>query len=148
MEKIARYLLLAVFVITLAACQTTAIVDANKPTPPKPAAGKAIMTGQVLLKSTGKPLPVETSVRLAQIYRQGGEGAFVLDIAHSPQTLSINNGYFTIVDIPPAEYLIIVGKTEEGNYVVHAGADGKPLTYKIEAGKVLDVGVITSDYIP
>lgn len=148
MQKIARYFLLALFVLTLVACQSTTLPDANKPTPPKPAAGKAVMTGQVLLKSDGKPLPVETSVRLAQVYRQGGEGAFVLDIAHSPQTLSLKNGYFTIVDIPPAEYLIIVGKTEDGNYVVHAGSDGKPLAFKIEADKTLDIGVIKSDYIP
>jgi len=150
MNRTIRFSLLVLISILLSACQVVNQTDPqkNKPTPPQPSAGKAVMAGQVLMKSNGKPIPSDTPVRLAQIYRQGNEGAFVLDLAHSPSSLSTGEGYFTLVDITPAEYLMVVGKPEDSNYVIYNGADGKPITYQIVAGKTIDVGVITVDYNP
>lgn len=150
MNRTMRLTILILIAILLTACQSANETNPhkNRPTPPQPSAGNAVMTGQVMMKSDGKPIPVETPVRLAQIYRQGSEGAFVLDLAHSPSSLSIAEGYFTLVDISPAEYLIVVGKPEDGNYVIFSGANGKPITYQIAAGKTIDIGVITVDYKP
>jgi hypothetical protein len=147
MTKPMRFIFLPILILVLVACQNVA-PSVNKPTAPAPAAGKAVFTGQVLMQADGKPLPEGTPVRLAQVYRQGSDGAFVLDMSHSPSSLCKQDGFFTIVDIAPAEYLIVVGRPDEGNYIIHQGADGKAATFKVEANKTIDIGTIKVGYIP
>ena len=48
-----------------------------------PNAGKSTLIGRLVSKQTNEPL-ADTFVRLADVVRQGEEGAFVLDIALQP----------------------------------------------------------------
>lgn len=150
MSHLARAFTLFILFFVLTACQSVNITDGQKtrPNPPTPSTGKGVMTGQVLLKSDQKPIPEDTPVRLAQVFRKGGEGAFVLDLGHSPSSLSKGEGFFTIIDITPAEYLLIVGRPEDSNYEIYQNADGKPFTYNVEAGKTIDLGTIKVEYNP
>jgi len=95
----------------------------------------------------GEPLE-DIPVRLAQIYRQGEQGAFVLDLSHSPSSIATTGGKFVVLAIPPAEYLVVVGKPEDNNYIIYQGKDGKPITYTIAGGQTIDIGTIQVDFTP
>jgi hypothetical protein len=112
-----------------------------------PAKGMAIFSGQVLNSQDGLPI-TDTPVRLAQVYRQGEQGAYVLDMSHSPSSVSDKSGNFSILDIAPAEYLIVIGKPEDNHYLIYQDDAGKPITYQLEADKSIQVGVIKVDFKP
>ena len=157
-EGMKRIFVLRIFILTLGfillfGCQSSDLLSATKvndvqPTQiVTPAPGKSIVTGEVLGIKDGKPFG-NTPVRLAQVYRKGEEAAYALDMAHSPSSISDVNGNFMILDVPPAEYVIIIGKPEDNNYVVYQDEGDTSKTYKIEADKVVDVGVLKSSYTP
>jgi len=110
-------------------------------TPPNtPEASKATVIGRVLDEKSGEPL-ADTIIRLALVVRQGGEGAYVLDVAFSPDALTDKDGYFIIENLDPQECVIIVGDVYS-TYKVITGEDQKPKPWKVEAGKILDVGTL------
>jgi hypothetical protein len=100
-----------------------------------------------VLDKQGQPI-TETPVRLAQVFRKGDDGAFMLDLAHSPSSISDPNGFFVLVSIPPAEYLLVVGKPEDNNYIIYQDSAGKPYTYQIREDTTQDLGEVTVDYVP
>lgn len=114
---------------------------------PSPQPDKAMMVGKIISLETGSPL-TNVPVRLASVYRQGNDGAFVLDVSHSPGNFSQSDGNFVIEDINPGEYLIVVGEPENNNYVIFQDEDKKPVSYQLEANKVLEVGTLKVDYKP
>ncbi len=105
------------------------------------------MIGQVTSAKDGTPIK-DVAVRLAQVYRQVTQGAFVLDTSHSPGNYTDSNGKFFIQNFDAGEYLIVVGEPEDNNYTIVQGQDGKPLTFTVEAGKTFDAGVLKTDYTP
>jgi len=105
---------------------------------PTPVSGKAILTGRAI-QADGSPY-ADTPMRLAQIFREGDQGAFVIDTANSPAAMSGTDGFFTFVDVPPAEYLIVIGWLEDNNYVIHQNKAGEPYTYELEADETRDLG--------
>jgi hypothetical protein len=112
-----------------------------------PQAGKASIKGIIVSAKDGMPFS-NVAVRLAQVYRQGEEGAFVLDVAHSPGIYSDINGKFLIENFDPAEYLISVGEPLDNNYVIVSDNAGKPIPYIAAAGVVIDAGVLKVNYTP
>jgi hypothetical protein len=98
------------------------------------------VTGKVVSSITNQPLG-ETIVRLAEVVRQEGQAAFVLDTAFSPGVVTDADGNFSLVNIPAMEYVIVVGNVEiYQGYEILQDASGQALTYTVEAGEVLDVG--------
>lgn len=152
-NRIRSYLLVLTLFWILTGCQNAALPSINTNTQnktkpmPTPATGKAVMYGQALSSKDGKPF-VNTPVRLAQIYRKGDQGAFVLDMANSPSSLTDADGNFTIININPAEYLLVIGKPEDNNYVLYQDKNGKPNTYQITANQTVKVGTLRVDYTP
>jgi hypothetical protein len=120
-----------------------------EPTPPdQPKTGKATVTGQVFSHKTSTPL-INTVVRLAEVHRQGDEGAYLLDTAFSPGDITDEQGYFVFENIEPGEYVMVVGNVEAYNeYVIIPEPSGLPLVYNIEVDKIQDIGELIVDLEP
>jgi len=131
--------------LILSSCQTKPTEVSNTPVP-TPKAEEGLLMG-IVQNLKGEPLE-DIPVRLAQIYRQGEQGAFVLDLSHSPSSIATTGGKFVVLAIPPAEYLVVVGKPEDNNYIIYQGKDGKPITYTIAGGQTIDIGTIQVDFTP
>ena len=115
-----------------------------KTTPPvSPQKGMATVIGRVVSEGDNKPI-TDTIVRMAEVVRQGGEGAYVLDIAQSPGTRSDQNGYFIFENVNPQEYVIIIGDVYDV-YKVVSGDDQKPIAWATAADQILDVGTLSVD---
>lgn len=98
------------------------------------------MTGKVVSSITNLPLG-ETGIRLAEVVRQEGQAAFVLDTAFSPGAFTDAEGNFTLMNIPAMEYVIVVGNIEiYQGYEILQDATGQARTYTVAAGEILDVG--------
>ena len=145
------FYLLSILLIGLTACQASQpLAQTKEPTSvplPTPMAGKAVMTGQILNVNDDSPYS-NIAVRLAQVFRQGEEGAFALDLAHSPGNFSEANGVFVIDNISPGEYLIVVGEPDQNNYVIVQDKDNKPVTFQVEAGMTVEAGTYKLDFTP
>lgn len=141
MQIKSRFILL-VIAFLLVACQ-----GGSKAAIPTPAAGKSVFTGQFLSDATGKPL-ANTSVRLAEVYRQGERGAYVLDAAFSPGAITDANGFYVIADLEPKEYVLVAGNVEMNNYVIVPEPSGVAKVFKTEPDAILDVGTISVKLVP
>lgn len=110
---------------------------------PAPGAGKAAVVGRVLDSKTGAAM-TNTPVRLAEVYRSGEAGAYVLDGSKSPGAVTNASGDFVFPSIPAREYVLVVGDLMSDNVVI-ADASGQAKVWNAESGKVLDVGTISID---
>lgn len=111
----------------------------------EPEAGKSTVTGQVITEKTNLPL-TNIVVRLAEVHRDGDEGAFLLDTAFSPGDITDEAGYFTFENIEPGEYVLVVGNVEVyGGYVIIPEESGRPLVYNFETDQVTDLGKLIVD---
>lgn len=131
--------------LVLAACTGTPAPQppqVNRPNVPAPGADSSVVTGQILGTTTKAPIK-QTPVYLAQIYwdTDHKNAAFALDLARSPVTRTDDNGFFTITDIKPAEYALIIGDFYGRNEAVRE-SNGNARIYKPEAGKTIDVGTL------
>lgn len=114
---------------------------------PEPAADSGIITGRIVSITDSHPL-TQTAVMLAQITRDGDRGMYVLNTAASPSTLSDNNGNFVHVNIPPGEYVMVVGDPFFLHEVIKDPETLTALPYTVEAGRVTNVGEIKIDLKP
>lgn len=143
--KILFYVSALVIVGILSGCQPSKVSESITPLPtPNPTEG--IVSG-TLVDMDGKPIQ-NIPVRMAQVYRQGEEGAFVLDTAHSPSSITSSKGDFILTNIPPAEYFLVIGTPEDNNYIVYQDKDGKPVSYIIKAGELVEIQKIKVDFYP
>ena len=120
---------------------------AGQATPiPEPDAGKTTVTGKVISTPLNQPYP-KAAVWLAEIYRQGGDGVYVLDHAFSPAAYADDNGVFVIANADAKEYVIVVGDPE-GIYEVIPDETGRARVWMTEGGKILDVGELSVSLSP
>lgn len=120
----------------------TATVSA--PLPPEP--GKATVIGSVVSRSEGAPL-MDVVVRLAAVYRQGDDGAFVLEDGRSPGTVTDLRGHFAIENVEPGEYVMVVGDVTT-NYEIIAESSGVARVWDIPSDQILDAGELEVDLSP
>jgi len=109
----------------------------------KPEAGKATVVGRVLSKQTGAPI-ANTSVRLAEVTRQGSEAIYVLDGANSPGALTGGDGSFVMENIVAREYVLVIGDPY-AKYVVIPDETNRAKVWNVPADQVLDVGELRID---
>jgi hypothetical protein len=109
----------------------------------KPEAGKATVVGRVLSKQTGAPL-TGTSVRLAEVTRQGSEAIYVLDGANSPGAETGGDGSFVMANIVAREYVMVIGDPY-AKYVVIPDETNRAKVWNAAADQVLDVGELRVD---
>ena len=114
--------------------------------PANPEKGKATLVGRILSSVGGKPMG-SIVVRLAEVVRQGEEGAYVLDEAFSPGVRTDADGYFIFENVDVKEYVIIVGDVYD-QYRVISGEDKKAKVWNTIDGNVLDVGELRVDLNP
>ncbi len=117
-------------------------LDPDRPVPTAEA-GMAVVTGHAVDAATGEPL-VNVPVRLAQVYYNAENvGGFILDGANSPGTLSDVNGRFIFAAVDAAEYVIVVGNVEMGNYdIIESGIADEAQVWQMPAGEITDVGIL------
>lgn len=137
--------LLSLLALALSACQSgqggiprevKAAKDQIKLEP-----GKAGVVGKVMTTNGGNVRPLkETVVRLARVFwnEEKTDGAFVLEGARSPSTISTADGVFVFNNVDPADYVIIVGEVI-GDHVIISEPDGKARIYTATAGQTLEV---------
>lgn len=133
------FIVLAWFVSSCSLGQSLSAPDVTPPA--SPMKGQSTMVGRVLSRDTGEPLTNEV-IRLAEVFRQGEKGAYVLDVAFSPGARTDDKGYFIFENIPANEYVIVVGK-QDAEYDVIEEPDTKlPKVFLLQSDQVLDVGEI------
>ena len=79
-------------------------------------------------------------VRLAEVFREGDKGTFILDIAFSPGTRTDEAGYFILENIPAMEYVLVIGDYYQAYDIIEEGSTGIAKVWNAEAGKILDMG--------
>ena len=110
--------------------------------PPK--ANNTTVTGIVLSEKNNSPI-VNVPIFLAEVYYEGGQGAFVLDGASSPYTTSDSTGRFAFVDIPAGDYVVVIGNPEVTDYEIVLDETGKAQVWTANPGEILDLKEIRVD---
>lgn len=121
---------------------TTAELVPTRPLVPTPAPDTANVVGWVVAADTKVPNTlVGMPVRLAQVFwnEDKSDGAFVLEGATSPSALVQEDGYFLFQNVPPADYVIVVGDPFSQNAII-TEPNGKARVITVEAGKTFDAG--------
>ena len=141
--KIKHYILVwCILLLLVTACgrqPAPTIIGVPTPTPiPRPEPGKAMVTGKLFSTTSDKPLP-NTVVWLAEVVRQGEQGAYVLDSVFSPGVYADENGIFVISNVGPGEYVIVVGDPESRHEII-AESSGKAKVWNIPADQIYNVG--------
>lgn len=135
-----RTIAMLLMLLSLVACS----VSQPTPTPasdftiPTPEDGKAVVFGRVLSSLTGQPI-YRVRVAFAEVLRNEDSAIFVDDAAFTPFVETDPTGRFVISNLPPKEYVIVIGDPFGPNDVVR-NADGLPRIWKIEPGQQLDIG--------
>lgn len=105
-----------------------------------PQEGMATVTGKVVDKNRNEPLNY-TVVRLAEVFREGDKGAYVLNEAFSPGARTDINGVFVFENVDAKEYVLVIGDVTSV-YEIIKNDDGSARTWNAEAGEITDVGVL------
>jgi hypothetical protein len=109
-----------------------------------PPPGRATVIGQVHSTRSGQPL-VDFPVRLAEVYRNDDQAAFVLDGAFSPGALTDADGRFVFTDIAAHEYVLVIGNPEVDDYVIISEPNGRARVIDIPADQIFDLGEFRVD---
>lgn len=145
--KKTRWVVMVVMVLIFSACSqaqeqgTASIPQATPPAKPEP--GNATVVGQIIEQKTGNPLG-NVIVRLADVYREGDGGAFLLNHYSSPGTRTDAQGFFVFPDLKPGEYVLVVGEGENINDydIIEDGDTEKAKVWSAPADQITDWGVI------
>ena len=112
---------------------------------PTPEPDKGHVTGSIQT-TDGNPY-AEFSVRLAEVYWQGEQGAYVLDESFSPGAISDKNGAFQVLNAPAGEYVLIISQPMQ-TYQAVTDVEGVLKRVTVKAGETVDLGTIEFDYVP
>lgn len=105
---------------------------------------KSAVVGQVNTTYSGQPTPmVRVSVRLAKVFwnEDKSDGAFVLEGSTSPGSYTDERGVFTITNIDPGDYVIVVGEVIGDNEII-AETTGKARIFSAKEGEIIDAGTL------
>lgn len=151
MSKFYSIPVLAFCALLLAACQPSATVTTSQPkslqassmTAQAPETGKTTLVGRVISQGSGEAM-ANVPVRLAEVYREGGEGAYVLDGSFSRGDITDENGDYLIENVDAKEYVIIVGDVMD-KYEVIVNEEGKPRVWDLPPDEVFEVPILEVD---
>lgn len=101
--------------------------------------GNGGMTG--MIQNSNGALQPGTRVYFAEHTRHpDGWGVFALDTGVTKYVLIDPEGVFQADDLPPGEYVLVVGIEPESSYIISDNA-GEARIYTVQAGEVLDIGL-------
>ena len=146
MKRIVLFFCIALILALFTGCKGDNPSESKGTAVPAPDENKVTVTGSVFSTTLNAPYP-KASVWLAEVFREGGDGVYVLDHAFSPAVYADDQGVFVIPNIDPKEYVIIIGDPE-GYYEVIPSDDGTAKVWYTESGKVLDVGQLSVSLSP
>jgi hypothetical protein len=152
-HKLSIFLLIFIVVITGCSKATPTSINpevlSTTTPPPSPESGMATIIGQVMHQD-GYAMS-STIIRLADVARgaEGKGGAYILDIARSPGTITDENGRFIIQNVKAGEYVLVVGDIElTGIYEIIKESDGQAKVWTLPTDQVTDVGVLVVSIVP
>mgnify|MGYP005855816641 CR=1 FL=1 len=111
---------------------------------------KSAVVGQIRTTAGGQRRPLSgTPVLLAQVHwnAQRTDGAFAFLGSGGPRAVTEPDGSFAVMDLPPGEYVILVGDPLGQNQII-TSPSGKPQVFSAPAGQPLDIGQIDVNLAP
>ena len=115
------------------------------PTPTMPPLTPEAGSGGVLGAIVSYPpawAGLRLSVYLSPFYSTGkeDEGFFILEPSEHPGAQVLAGGLFYVENVPPAQYVIVIGPTPDEALAVQSG--DRPQIFEVLEGEILDVGEI------
>lgn len=98
----------------------------------------------VIIDSNNDPV-VNEVVRLGEVVWNNDKsvGNFIIDGAHSPSTITDENGIFVFLNIEPIEYVIVVRNVDVNPVIIPELDDSnKAAIYSPGENEILDVGIL------
>lgn len=140
-----KMIILTVLILLLSACQAAPAATTEAPPATEALALQGEfggVTGVIISDITNEPIE-GIIVRLAEVFRQGDQSAYVLDQAFSPGATTQADGSFRIDNAPAGEYVLVVGNPEIFNgHEILQDSSGTSIKYTVESGEWLDLGEI------
>jgi hypothetical protein len=106
----------------------------------KPDTGYSTVTGKIINKEFDEPLTFSV-VRLAEVFREGDSGAYVLNEAFSPGARTDMDGVFVFNNVEAREYVLVVGDVTS-TYQIIKNKDGSAKIWNAPMNEITDMGVI------
>ena len=141
-----KLLLIPIFLLGFTGCDViqsdflndSGAVDWGKATTPDPGLGGIVGT----ITNAEQTWPdKKVSVFVATFYGDAdGEGAFVLEPTVFPQAEIKSDGTFRIMNLPPGNYVLIIGPNAEMGLAVKEG--GRVMIYEVLGDNVLEIGPV------
>lgn len=132
--------IILIFILTAcSATQDPSLSSANSTPVPTPAAGKAAITGKMIVNGS-QPF-TDRLIRISKIYGEGHEAIYVVNESTDPGTYTDAQGVFVFTDIEPGNYAVLFADGN-GNYLTINESAEKILTVVAEENKIVDMGVI------
>lgn len=108
--------------------------------------GMAGIQGRIVSRLNHDPLKGKL-VRLAEVYRKGASGAYVLDDANSPGGYSNDEGIFFILNVKPGDYVLVIGDVM-GSFEIIKEKSGMAKVWKLVPNQVVSGQDILTDLNP
>jgi len=85
-------------------------------------------------------------VMFAEVYYgdSNEDGAFVLNTASSPASMTDMEGYFCTTEISASDYVLVIG-SPDADYEIYPTEDEKAQIWSTTAGQILDLGEIITN---
>lgn len=130
---------------------TPAVFDSPLPTPATPAAGKGVVTGRLIDVATSQGMSNQ-SLSLASVIcppdvaeeEKRERCVYAVDVAFDPSALTDNSGRFTLPEVTPGDYVVIVGNPE-AKHTVLVNTANQPLIWAVTENQVTDLGDLVVD---
>ena len=107
---------------------------------PSAVSAKSGIQGWIKSRDTAQPVK-NILVRLAEVYRRGTSGAYILDDANSPGTFTNEEGEFWIFNIKASEYVIVIGDVQ-GSHEIIVDPSGKARVWVLRSDEIQNVGEV------
>ena len=135
-------LLLSIVCLLLSGCH---VISENnnifgKSAIPKILPGQGGIVGRVVVDQADTPNP-GIPVHLAEVFRNNGEAAYIIDASNSPSSITDEIGQFSFSLIPTGEYVIIIGDLLDKQQIVTNDKE-KAQDWIIQPDQITDAGLI------
>jgi hypothetical protein len=107
---------------------------------PTPASGTGMATGRIASRPdewSGQELWVYFAPFVGDV---NDEGIYVLEPSAHPRTRVSSDGSFDLINIPPGNYVVVIGPSPEE--AIPVTKDDRPEVFSVQAGELLEMGAV------